>query len=1062
VADRGLRLSLVGRFEVVGHLDAPIPGGRAARLLKVLAVQQGRYVPLAELIEVLWPDTLPQRPDRIVASLVSRLRHSLGPGRLDGDSGGYRLVRDRQTEVDLLDAEQLVVNAEQEIRAGQHGYAAVAAEQAVRLLTAGTTLADEPAALWVENTRRHVRELVRRARTVHWDAALELGECRAAISAAEAARSADPLDEAAARALMRAYAAAGEQAAALRVYESLRASLADELGVDPSGQTTTLFRRLLSRPGPADEDGTRTAELRPAPPTLVGRARELDAINALWSGAMRGRGGMAVVLGEAGIGKSALLSALIAKVERTGGLVVTTSCFEAEHSLYLQPLVEAVGRVVGRFDLGTVREIGGEWVGQLSQLVPRLARTVDAVPQLRATPEIEHRRNLEAITELLLRTAERQPLLLLVEDMQNAGQSTVEALHFLASRLGTARLLTVVTERSVADPPRTAMLGDVATVLRLERLTRSDVHVLVAHAGVRYQAEELYQLTGGSPLFLTELIRHGRRVANDDAGELVIPESLHQTVSARLAAIGDDVRDLLQQGAVLGGSFLLDDVAALTGASAESLALAAERALRMGLLVEQDTMFKFANDIVRKVAYASVPRPVLVSRHRRAAKLLADQPEAAAHQLVAADDWGAAAQAWLRAAEVAHLDFANKDAERLLGNALRCATRAGEQRTAGQIHLRRAKVRADLGRLADAREDCEAAVAIATEIGDEELESYGLEQLGWTALYARDALGATDLAERASHLAESAAAAPAARPSSLLLLGRVRHWDGDYDGAASAYDRALDSAAGSSATATVLAYRGALLQHMDRFAEARSVLQRAVVMSREAGEFRLLLQALFFCGLARGDLGDFDGALRALGRALRLIDEFAITYYRAGILSTSSWLWREIGDLGRAREHAEEAIELAHRGGGALELEQELHALLALADCELALGCTDEAAALVDRAVPMLDRSLPFRPRALLRMLEMRSRFDPALAEELLVRSRQHSSTKYEALALRHLGRPVEAATMAAATGSDLVIAELGAPDARRAALERITAALPGELKETFVAGGRLLGPQRV
>ncbi|GAA1277000.1 hypothetical protein GCM10009609_45120 [Pseudonocardia aurantiaca] len=1046
---------------MVGHLATPIPGGRAARLLKILAVRQGRFVPLAEIIELLWPDTVPLRPDRIVASLVSRLRHSLGPGRLDGGSSGYRLVRDRQTEVDLLDAEQLVVNAEHDIRGGQYGYAAVAAEQATRILTAGTTLADEPAAVWVENTRRHVRGLVRRAWAAHWDAALELGEYRAAIRAAEAARAADVLDEAASRALMRAYAGAGEHAAALRTFESLRATLADELGVEPSEQTTTLFGLLLSRPGPADANGRRTTAARPAPSALVGRDAELDTMNELWSGAMRGRGGIVIVLGEAGIGKSALLSALIMKVERTGGLVVTTSCFEAEHSLYLQPLVEAVGRVAGRFDLGTVREIGGEWLGQLGQLVPQLARTADAAPQMRANAEIEHLRNLEAITEFFLRTAEHQPLLLVVEDMQNAGQSTVEALHFLASRLSSARLLTVVTERTVADPPRTATLADVATLLRLDRLTRSDVHALVANSGVRYQAEELYQLTGGSPLFLTEVIRHGRHRANDDASELVIPESLHQTVSARLATVGDDVRSLLQQGAVLGSSFSLDDVAALAGEPVESLALAAGRALRMGLLVEQDTMFKFANDIVRKVAYASVPRPVLVSRHRRAATLLADQPEAAAHQFVAADDWAAAAQAWLRAAEIAHLDFANEDAERLLGYALRCATRAAERRTAGQIHLRRARVRADLGHLADAKEDCEAAVAIATEVGDDELEAYALEQLGWTALYARDVLGATDLAERASHLAESAAAAPAARPSSLLLLGRVRHWDGDYDGAASAYDCAVNAAADPSTTATVLAYRGALLQHMDRFTEARSVLQQAVVMSRDAGEFRVLLQALFFSGLARGDLGDFDGALRALDRALRLIDKFRITYYRAGILSTSSWLWREIGDLGRAREHAEEAIDLAHRGGGALELEQELHALLALADCELALGRVDEAAALVDRALPMLDRSLPFRPRALLRMLEMRTRFDPALAEELLARSRQHSSTKYEALALRHLGRPVEAAKVAAATGSDLIIAELGPPDARRPALERITGALPSELKETFAAGGRLLQVHR-
>src|SRR5262249_34807976 len=155
-------------------------------------------------------------------------------------------------------------------------------------------------------------------------------------------------------------------------------------------------------------------------------------------------------------------------------------------------------------------------------------------------------------------------------------------------------------------------------------------------------------------------------------------------------------------------------------------------------------------------------------------------------------------------------------------------------------------------------------------------------------------------------------------------------------------------------------------------------------------------------------------------------------------------------DLPRAREHAVQAVELAHRGGGALELEQELHALLALADCELVTGREDDAAALVARAVPMLERSLPFRPRALLRMLEMRTRLDHSFAEELLVTSRTHASKKYEALALHHLGRPAEAAVVAEDIGSDLVLAELGDPGARRAALARIAAALPADLQETF------------
>ena len=93
-------------------------------------------------------------------------------------------------------------------------------------------------------------------------------------------------------------------------------------------------------------------------------------------------------------------------------------------------------------------------------------------------------------------------------------------------------------------------------------------------------------------------------------------------------------------------------------------------------------------------------------------------------------------RAWQEAAQRAHLDFANTDAERLLGHALGCAGKAGDRTVEGKIHLRRAQVRHDLGHLAEAKRDCEAAIAIARELGDEDLEAHALEQLGWTALCA--------------------------------------------------------------------------------------------------------------------------------------------------------------------------------------------------------------------------------------------------------------------------------------------------------------------------------------
>ena len=127
-------------------------------------------------------------------------------------------------------------------------------------------------------------------------------------------------------------------------------------------------------------------------------------------------GGIVVVLGEAGIGKTALVSALATEVERAGGLVVGTSCFEAERSLDLQPLVEAVGRIAARFDPTSVREFGGgDTLGTLIQLAPQLAdRRPGRVPACRCGDRAPAQPG--GAGGFFSRAGEGQPLLLAVDD----------------------------------------------------------------------------------------------------------------------------------------------------------------------------------------------------------------------------------------------------------------------------------------------------------------------------------------------------------------------------------------------------------------------------------------------------------------------------------------------------------------------------------------------------------------------------------------------------------------------------------------------------------------------
>ena len=1057
-----LRLRLLGPF-TFEPVRVPVPVGNSRRVLALLAVRLGELVPLSTIVEALWEGDPPERADRNVAALVSRVRRAIGRDRIDGTSAAYRLLADGVT-VDLHEAAELVQTAESELRHGRYALASTSAEQATRMLDVEVPLAGEREDAWVLQVRRDVRRLLRRAR-ICWSAAcVELGAADTAVQVASAALGEDPFDEQACRTVMTAHRLAGRSGAALVAYRELQVAMSEQLGSDPSAATQALFLSILRAESPAAPGrpvrGGPAADAAASGTPILGRDRELATLGRLWAGAAVGSAVLAVVTGEAGIGKSALVSTFVAEPRRTGAMVVTVGCFEAERSLYLQPLLEAVRVVEQRIDAAEIRELAGRRLDTLAGLLPELAQLGGPVAGAAAPgggPELEHRRSLEALVEFFDRLSDRQPVLLVIEDAQHAGQSSIEALHLLAGRWAGSRVMVVVTERSSEDDLVTAALLDVAVHLELGPLTPTDTARLVRRSGLAYDPEQLHSWTGGSPLFLTELLRHPSRTG--PGGALAVPNSLQEAVAARIAHVGEDTALLLALGSVLGVAFTLDDVAVLGRLDVEDCARWARRAIRAGLLVAQGDRFRFANDIVRQVAYDVEPAAVRVSRHRRAARLLEALPEAAAAHLAAAGDRDDAAQAWLVAAHAARLSFAHSDAAQLLDQAVQTAR---SPLVRAETLLRRGQVRAELGRYEEARRDHEAAGELAREVGDAELEARVLEQLGWTALYARDALHAVELAERATELAESAAAAPGASRSASLLLGRVRHWDGDYAGAGAAYERVLAAAegAGDSTVAIALAYRGALLQHQDRFAEAKAVLARAVPLCRRTGQFRPLLQALFFTALARGDTGDFGGALQALDTARRLIDADNLTFYRAGIETTTSWLWQELGQVERAREHAVLAVELAHRGGGALELEQELHALLAVADCDLLLGRADDAAVAVEQAAPMLERSLPFRPRAAMRLLEMRARWEPAQSEALLEQARTFSSAKYEALALCGLGRGEEAAAVAVATGSDLLIGQLGGPAERAAAIARIARSLPAEMRAGFVAAGRLVTPQ--
>ncbi|MDQ1520924.1 MAG: hypothetical protein QOI55_1997, partial [Actinomycetota bacterium] len=278
-------------------MPAAAIGTRKARtLLKVLALGRGRPVSVDRIVEVLWDEAPPARANEQVAVLVSRLRGTLGRERLAFGDGGYTLQVD-WLDLDALDA--LAQEAQRRLDAA--GYAAArSAAGAALALARGALLIDEPDAPWLDLERATAARLVARTRHVAGQAALATGDPVDAAEFAQGALDHDPYDEEALRLLMRAWVAAGRPASALAAYAHTRTRLGEDLGVGPSAETEAVHTAIVR-----DEPLGDAAQASPVT-ELVGRDRELAALDAAARVGRAGTPHEVHEIGDAGIGKSTL------------------------------------------------------------------------------------------------------------------------------------------------------------------------------------------------------------------------------------------------------------------------------------------------------------------------------------------------------------------------------------------------------------------------------------------------------------------------------------------------------------------------------------------------------------------------------------------------------------------------------------------------------------------------------------------------------------------------------------------------------------------------------------
>jgi DNA-binding CsgD family transcriptional regulator len=363
---------------------------------------------------------------------------------------------------------------------------------------------------------------------------------------------------------------------------------------------------------------------------LVGRDGELGTLLRAAHEAFEGQSTTAVVVGDAGIGKTFLLGVLRDRVEQLGGRVLSGRASEFE-ALPLGVFLDALDDHLRTLDPGALDELGADALGELAGIFPSLS-SGDAQ---RAAPGADERvSGYIAVRALLDVVARDKPLALVLDDLHWADRSSLELFAFLVRRSPQSRVLLVGSYRPhqvdaefAADVARATYEG-LARYVEVSPLDRAESAQLVGIEDPR-EAAQLHRATGGNPFFLLALAPSGASASAVGSGGL--PPTIARAVTAELDRSGT-ARAFAEAAAVVGDPFDLDlAIAAAEITDDEGYRaidqLAERRIIEVG---EVPRHFAFRHPLVRQAIYDGLPPGLRLALHERCAAVLTERGAMAA------------------------------------------------------------------------------------------------------------------------------------------------------------------------------------------------------------------------------------------------------------------------------------------------------------------------------------------------------------------------------------------------------------------------------------------------
>ncbi len=459
------------------------------------------------------------------------------------------------------------------------------------------------------------------------------GERRFTEAAALAQRmlEIDPFREDTVRTLMSLRYEAGDRAGALREFEAFRTLLQTEVGAEPMRETLSL-RDAIRRHAAVE---THAASASPAARALpfFGREAELDALRRAWLHAASGNGSAAVVSGEAGIGKTRLLREFSTIAEREGARVLWGGTSSPEATPY-EAIIDALRLATTELAALT---LAPALLSALTVRFPELrALRGDLPDSVALLDDRERSRFFDAVGRAVAGLASARPTVLVLEDLHWAREGTLELILTILRTARKAPVLALLTYREEeADTPLRRLLREPelrpAARVGVARLAQHECESILARGFAAALPDRVAQwaarLSGGNPLFLTELAREYRpRADGADVDLGGLPPTLESTILARLAHVSDAARNVAGVAAVAGANFAVDVVHRASGWPLAEILDALDELVDRFIVRETVAGsfgdYQFAHDLIRDAVLAHMPADTAVRRHRRVARAL--------------------------------------------------------------------------------------------------------------------------------------------------------------------------------------------------------------------------------------------------------------------------------------------------------------------------------------------------------------------------------------------------------------------------------------------------------